>query len=584
MHVNTSCVMWLGHQSAWVRPCLVLPIWSRNLNIQLSVQNHECRVLKANTPRSRCLSNDSRVSQLVDSPPPVAASSMASLNPIKQPATKAKLTQKLASENDNTQHFSSRVAETLAPRRLWLDVVPAAPTSSGDPHPTRQWPEYRNPNGNRSQIRDPLKETQSTWPDSKPADPSKLDLLLPDPTRLRKLCPGRRKVDTSSVSCGPIPSLQLNKRSTINRPFRRRRLANFYDGVEEAPFACPFYIHQPELHEDCQHYILKRIKDVRQHISRRHKDSSRRDWDCSGQAMLTVSPQQWERITQQAIDPSSKTESLKEQWIRIWEILFPGSSPPRSVSLSNKTPPGDTAQTLHRLRRFWLSKRDEIVKQTMQQARSSLENQPDRNFFDHFVDCFLGQFGQSEADMAGPSSVETTQVSTPHQAPFQLDSVRAMATSMAAEGPSIRRRKREDNSPQPVYYDAFSAEYEDEWEDTPFTHMHWASDQYMPLFRSPQSNTVSLTNTTASRPSHSSAFSVLPQYHGAVYFDEQGPWTPFETNLAQTSFPTTEEYRDGAFHGNFQQPSNRNTWPMHAAASMGWHWNGGYPAGTSGQQ
>ena len=486
--------------------------------------------------------------------------------------------QKLSSANDNPPCFSSIVRETLAPERLWLDGIPTAPASSVDPRMTDQWPECRKFSGDRPPIRDKLKETQ-TWPDSKRANLSALDPLPTRPTRLRKLFPSRRKVDTGPVCSGPIPPQQLTKRNTINKLSRRGGLAGFYDETEKAPFACPFYMHQPGLHEDCRHYVLKRIKDVRQHIARKHKDGSQPNWESSDQTQLKVSPQQWDWITQQAADPSNKTKSPKEQWISIWEILFPETLPPSSVSLSNETPP-DEAQTLRRLRKFWLSKCDDIIKNTMQQAEPVLENQPDRIFLDQLVECFLGQF---EAEMAGSSSEETTQVNPLHQAPFHPHSAQAMATSLATGAPSIPGMQCEDYSSKPVYYDPYN-EYEEEWEETPF-----APDRQMPLFQSPHSSTVSLTNTTASRLSYSSTFSALPlSYNGfvsgedTVYYDERESWKSSGMNLDPTSFPATEGYPDGNFHDDFQQSSNRHTWPVHTtAASMEWFWN---EIGDNGRQ
>jgi hypothetical protein len=76
--------------------------------------------------------------------------------------------------------------------------------------------------------------------------------------------------------------------------------------------ACPFYKHDSLKHQDCLAYRLRRIKDVKQHLYRKHSA-----------AMQNEGPK--------AFASSSKLE----QWYEMWDILFPSSQRPPSVHVGS---------------------------------------------------------------------------------------------------------------------------------------------------------------------------------------------------------------------------------------------------------
>lgn len=114
-------------------------------------------------------------------------------------------------------------------------------------------------------------------------------------------------------------------------------------------YACPFQKLDPVKHHECLKYALHRIKDVKQHVYRRHKqpdyycarcfavfstaevrDAHARSNDCENKK---ASP--FEGITDVEKCKLNKSPSrgldAQEQWFTMWEIIFPGYKKPNSV-------------------------------------------------------------------------------------------------------------------------------------------------------------------------------------------------------------------------------------------------------------
>lgn len=206
------------------------------------------------------------------------------------------------------------------------------------------------------------------------------------------------------------------------------------DEAKTLPFACPFHKLDPDMYRDCRRYELRRVKDVKQHLSRKHirlsyctrcyevfstaeslEDHLRSVQSCelrNGPPPSSISKQQWEKLSQQYL---SRGKPVEEQWTDIWDILFPGRQPPRSVYLDNYL-----EEALSRLRAFWSSKRAEITLKTIRQTGPFRVDHPNRpvGVFDQLVDCFLSQF-QAETIGLGSSAGTQTEVmsqSSPHDA------------------------------------------------------------------------------------------------------------------------------------------------------------------------
>jgi hypothetical protein len=112
-------------------------------------------------------------------------------------------------------------------------------------------------------------------------------------------------------------------------------------------FACPFAKFDPFAHRDCYRYRLKRIRDVKQHLSRCHyapihcpvcgetfnceevRDNHIRARTCFPQELPStdeITPEK-QRLLRQRVSSKMKEE---EQWYTVYEILFPGHPRPKS--------------------------------------------------------------------------------------------------------------------------------------------------------------------------------------------------------------------------------------------------------------
>ncbi|KAH8883706.1 hypothetical protein GQ53DRAFT_752768 [Thozetella sp. PMI_491] len=142
------------------------------------------------------------------------------------------------------------------------------------------------------------------------------------------------------------------------------------------PLACPFYKFNSMRYMSCVRLRMTRIRDVKQHLTRRH----RRPPHCPMCGITFTDSQRWEQhILARNCDrpPSgfhiegvSETQSIAlarrvnrshdeaKQWFSIWEILFPTLPPPPSPYLSNHF-----EETLGMVYEFWQQHRDGIVRE-----------------------------------------------------------------------------------------------------------------------------------------------------------------------------------------------------------------------------
>lgn len=158
---------------------------------------------------------------------------------------------------------------------------------------------------------------------------------------------------------------------------RDRRYAHRHNraGIgQKRMLACPYRKLDPHRHRDCLKYTLHRIKDVKQHINRRHKklniycprccaafrsqierDEHTRNSDCEigTKSMLEgVTKEQWEKLNK----CSSRNVSLELQWFNMWDILFPGQERPRSAFSGSYI-----EEVVHLIRDCWNAKRSTLI-------------------------------------------------------------------------------------------------------------------------------------------------------------------------------------------------------------------------------
>lgn len=142
--------------------------------------------------------------------------------------------------------------------------------------------------------------------------------------------------------------------------------------------ACPFQKHDPIRYRDCLKLKLARIKDVKQHLRRRHKqpyyycsrcwtvfdqshqrDEHTRLADCAVKEMPN-----FEGITDQQdkelIKSSDRKLDVEEQWFQLWQTLFPDQQKPQTAFLN-----GYADEIVSLLRSIWSDQRCDILRNAL---------------------------------------------------------------------------------------------------------------------------------------------------------------------------------------------------------------------------
>lgn len=134
-------------------------------------------------------------------------------------------------------------------------------------------------------------------------------------------------------------------------PEKKSRTSKKASG-HQASLACPFVKKDPVTYRSCYTYELKRIQDVKQHLSRRHQlpiycprcmdifdAENKRDEHIRQSNCLLQEPIPFEGVTrtqkEQLTQRVSPKMTLEAQWFTIFEILFPGHRPrPKSAYIN----------------------------------------------------------------------------------------------------------------------------------------------------------------------------------------------------------------------------------------------------------
>lgn len=117
--------------------------------------------------------------------------------------------------------------------------------------------------------------------------------------------------------------------------------------------ACPYRKLDPHRHRDCLKYTLHRIKDVKQHIDRRHSCEVGHNPCLEG-----VTDEQRKKLNK----TSSRNKSLELQWFNMWDILFPGKKRPRSAFSGNYI-----EEVVHLIRDCWDDKSSTLIGSAIRQ-------------------------------------------------------------------------------------------------------------------------------------------------------------------------------------------------------------------------
>ncbi|KAG6357419.1 hypothetical protein INS49_013296 [Diaporthe citri] len=152
--------------------------------------------------------------------------------------------------------------------------------------------------------------------------------------------------------------------------------------------ACPFQKQDPHRHYECLKYVLHRIKDVKQHVYRRHKqpdyycarcgdifktaderDGHSRSTNCDNLEVPDfegISEAQKNRLNKS----SSRGLDTQEQWFEMWDIIFPGKPRPSSSWVGSYM-----EEMVPLLRSLWNHKSSSILAR-VQQGQTRLLDRP----------------------------------------------------------------------------------------------------------------------------------------------------------------------------------------------------------------
>lgn len=203
--------------------------------------------------------------------------------------------------------------------------------------------------------------------------------------------------------------------------------------------ACPFQKQDPHKHHECLKYVLHRIKDVKQHVYRRHKQpdyycarcgdifktADERDGHSRRENCETLAVPEFEGISEKQKNRLNKSSSRgvdpQEQWFEMWDIIFPNKLRPSSAWVGSYM-----EEMVPLLRGLWNHKSSTIL------ARAQKE-QPrpfDSGFLDSVVvsifDCLEDEASASLGKSARRNCSQDHQILIGHQSPTSINPSRVI--------------------------------------------------------------------------------------------------------------------------------------------------------------
>lgn len=150
--------------------------------------------------------------------------------------------------------------------------------------------------------------------------------------------------------------------------------------------ACPFQKQDSLKHHECLKYALHRIKDVKQHIYRRHKQpdyycaccfevfktADERDEHARSKNCDNLDVPGFEGISEAQKHTLNKSSSrsldTQGQWFKMWDIIFPGERQPSSVWVGSYM-----EEMVPLLRSLWKNKSSNILAQALKDQPRHLD-------------------------------------------------------------------------------------------------------------------------------------------------------------------------------------------------------------------
>lgn len=155
------------------------------------------------------------------------------------------------------------------------------------------------------------------------------------------------------------------------------------DDAEACILACPFYKKDHQQYHFCLGYHLRRIKDVKQHIYRKHSkpdfycsrcfeifdDALSRDAHTRLASCEVRSHARYHGITAEQkkvlAQYARRSMGTHEQWYGMWDTIFPGEQRPKSVHVGSYL-----EEMVPLMRAFWNKRRLEITSAAVQTMNS----------------------------------------------------------------------------------------------------------------------------------------------------------------------------------------------------------------------
>lgn len=196
-------------------------------------------------------------------------------------------------------------------------------------------------------------------------------------------------------------------------------------------FACPFQKLDPLKHHDCLKYALNRIKDVKQHVYRRHKQpdyycarcfdifktADARDEHARSKNCDNLEAPSFEGITEAQRNRLNKSSSRgidpQEQWFEMWDIIFPNNARPSSAWVGSHM-----EEMVPLLRSLWSRKNSGIVAKAEKKQARQLDRTMLDGVMETIFDCLEAEASASRGKRARRSCSQNQHGSMGTQMPM----------------------------------------------------------------------------------------------------------------------------------------------------------------------
>ncbi|KAI1080834.1 hypothetical protein F5B20DRAFT_96093 [Whalleya microplaca] len=247
-------------------------------------------------------------------------------------------------------------------------------------------------------------------------------------------CPNIAEFEDRSHPLKSLPSRSLAKRGC------KRPAANcgFEGGLQHSSsldqqpqdgcdpgrrsLACPFYKMDNHKYADCRTNLLRRIKDVKQHVYRKHRqpefycpvcfhvfnepisrDQHIQDRKCVSRpdpAFDGISEDQKKTLS---FNPS-RGKTTEEQWCDLWRVIFPNTNPPTSPYVGNYA-----EEMIPLIRSLWDKKSSKLISETLNtHKRVKLDRDDIYKLMETLTDKIFDEF-EAESSGSVPPSDKTYQ-------------------------------------------------------------------------------------------------------------------------------------------------------------------------------